>query len=63
MKVYICIPCGFICDEEIGSPEYGIDPGSSFESFADDWVCPECGGVKENFTTIPLDIFLEEDAS
>jgi rubredoxin len=49
MKKWICVICGFIYDEAKGLPEHGIAPGTAFESFPADWVCPECGSPKESF--------------
>jgi len=49
MKMYICIICGWIYDEEEGSPEDGIKPGTRWEDVPDDWVCPDCGATKEDF--------------
>ena len=31
MKKYQCDPCGYIYDPEIGDPDGGIAPGTSFE--------------------------------
>ena len=49
MKKYICIACGYIYDPEVGDPDNGVAPGTSFEALADDWVCPLCGVGKEDF--------------
>ena len=49
MKKYICDICGWEYDEELGSPENGIDPGTKFSELPDDFVCPICGVGKENF--------------
>ena len=49
MKKYVCIACGYIYDPEIGDPDNGVEPGTSFEALADDWVCPLCGVGKEDF--------------
>ena len=46
MKMYICIICGWIYDEEEGCPEDGIKPGTKWEDVPDDWVCPDCGAEK-----------------
>ena len=39
MKKYLCEPCGYIYDPEIGDPDGGIAPGTAFEDIPDDWVC------------------------
>lgn len=53
MKKYECTVCGYIYDPELGDPENGVAPGTSFEDVPDDWVCPECGVEKDLFE--PLD--------
>ena len=50
MKKYVCDVCGYIYDPEKGDPEGGINPGTSFEDLPDDWVCPECGAGKDEFS-------------
>lgn len=45
-----CITCGFIYDEELGFPEEGIAPGTSFADIDPDWTCPECSASKDDFT-------------
>ncbi|MDR0961510.1 MAG: rubredoxin [Mediterranea sp.] len=49
MKKYICIPCGYVYDPELGDPDGDIAPGTAFEDIPDDWVCPLCGVGKEDF--------------
>jgi len=48
MQKWEC-PCGYIYDPEEGDYENGVDPGTSWEEVPDDWVCPKCGAVKEDF--------------
>ena len=43
MKKYLCEPCGYVYDPELGDPDGGIEPGTAFEDIPDDWVCPICG--------------------
>ena len=31
MKKYVCEPCGYVYDPEIGDPDNGIAPGTAFE--------------------------------
>lgn len=50
---YICDICGYIYDPALGDPSNGIPAGTSFDDLPDDWVCPECGVPKEDFS--PLD--------
>ena len=52
MKKYVCIPCGYIYDPEIGDPDGGIEPGTAFEDIPDDWVCPICGVGKDQFEPV-----------
>ena len=40
MKKYVCGPCGYVYDPEVGDPDGGIP---------DDWVCPICGLGKDVF--------------
>ena len=49
MEKYVCTPCGYIYDPELGDPDGGIAPGTPFEDIPDDWVCPVCGLGKEVF--------------
>lgn len=52
MKKYVCIPCGYVYDPEMGDPDNGITPGTAFEDVPDDWVCPICFVGKEDFEEI-----------
>ena len=52
MKKYKCTVCGWIYDPEIGDPDKGIQPGTTFEDIPDDWVCPECGVGKDSFELV-----------
>ena len=47
---YVCDVCGWEYDEELGAPELGIEPGTSFDSLPDDFECALCGVSKENFS-------------
>ena len=49
MQKYICVPCGYVYDPEIGDEDNGIAPGTSFDDLPDDWVCPVCGAGKDEF--------------
>ena len=49
MKMYICIICGWVYDEEEGSPFDGIPAGTKWEDVPDDWECPDCGAGKDDF--------------
>ena len=52
MAKYKCTVCGYIYDPELGDPDGGIAPGTSFEEIPDDWVCPVCGAAKSDFERI-----------
>ena len=49
MKKYICEPCGYENDTEVGDPDGGIEPGTPFEDLPEDWICPVCGLGKDVF--------------
>lgn len=49
MQKYVCGPCGYEYDPEVGDPDNGIAPGTAFEDLPEDWVCPICGVGKEEF--------------
>ncbi len=46
---YQCTICGYIYDPDIGDPDGGIAPGTPFEALPDDWTCPQCGAMKDDF--------------
>ena len=52
MKKYLCVPCDYIYDPEIGDPDGGIDPGTAFEDIPDDWVCPLCGAGVDDLVKV-----------
>jgi rubredoxin len=52
MKIWQCMVCGLIYDEEKGWPEEGIPPGTPWEDVRADWVCPECGASKAEFQMV-----------
>ncbi len=54
-KKYLCLLCGFIYDEEQGWPEDGIKPATHWDDVADDWMCPDCGAMKEDFEMIEIE--------
>ena len=47
---YVCNVCGYVYDPEKGDPDNGVPPGTAFEDLSDDWVCPECGVGKDEFS-------------
>ncbi len=49
LQRWICVICGFIYDDAVGMPEFGIAPGTRFADLPADWTCPECGSPKSAF--------------
>jgi rubredoxin len=52
MQKYECNVCGYIYDPAKGDPDSDIAPGTSFEDLPQDWVCPECGAPKDDFSPV-----------
>jgi len=52
MQKYECDVCGYIYDPEKGDPDQGVKPGTPWEEVPDDWVCPECGVGKDEFSPV-----------
>ena len=50
MSKYVCDVCGWTYDPAAGDPEGGIAPGTAFADLPEDFVCPLCGGGKDQFT-------------
>ena len=48
-----CILCGYIYDEELGDPDEGLAPGTKWDDIPEDWECPDCGAMKEDFVMSP----------
>lgn len=53
-RIWMCIICGWMYEEEKGCPEEGLAPGTRWEDVPDDWFCPDCGAGKEDFEMIEL---------
>lgn len=53
-KKYLCLLCGYVYDEEQGSPQEGIEPETRWEDLPEDWVCPDCGAMKTDFEMIEV---------
>jgi rubredoxin len=49
MNNYVCGVCGHVYDPELGDPDGGIEPGTSFADIPEDWICPVCGASKSEF--------------
>jgi rubredoxin len=52
MQKWECLACGYVYDPEVGDPDAGIAPGTSFDDLPDDWICPDCGVGKDMFEPI-----------
>ncbi|WP_437114897.1 rubredoxin [Streptomyces longispororuber] len=53
-RSWMCLVCGWVYHEALGWPEEGIAPGTPWDAIPDDWVCPDCGTSKADFTMEPL---------
>lgn len=53
MKKYVCDVCGYVYDPAVGDPDNGVSAGTPFDKLPDEWVCPECGAGKSEFS--PMD--------
>ena len=52
MEKYVCEVCGYVYDPAVGDPDNAVEPGTAFENLPDDWVCPECGAGKDEFSPV-----------
>jgi len=52
VRKYICDACGYVYDPAIGDPANGVPAGTAFEDVSDDWVCPDCGAGKGEFSPL-----------
>jgi len=48
--MYVCDICGWIYDPAVGDPDSNIPAGTAFADLPEDWVCPECGAPKDQFS-------------
>jgi len=46
-KIFTCIVCGYVYNEELGDEEHGLVPGTRWQDVPDDWECPDCGAVNQ----------------
>jgi len=49
MQRWVCTICQYVYDPEIGDPDNGVEPGTTFEEVPEGWVCPVCGAGKDMF--------------
>ena len=52
MGKYICDICGYVYEPDAGDPDNGVEAGTPFEDIPDDWLCPDCGVGKDNFSPL-----------
>ena len=48
-KIWQCLSCGYVYDEESGDPDEGFAPGTRWADIPGDWICPQCGTGKDDF--------------
>ena len=48
------ISCAEDHNEEAGSPDEGIAPGTKWEDVPINWTCPECGARKDDFEMVQI---------
>lgn len=48
-RVWQCLNCGYVYDEEAGDPDEGLPPGTRWADVPADWYCPQCGTGKDEF--------------
>jgi rubredoxin len=53
-KVWQCLNCGYIYDEEAGDAEEGFAPGTRWADIPEDWICPQCGSSKIDFEMVEM---------
>lgn len=53
-STWMCLTCGYIYDEEKGSPEEGLRAGTRWLDVPMNWVCPECGARKDDFEMVEI---------
>ena len=49
MEKYKCVICGYVYDPAEGDPDWGIEPGVTFNDLPTDYLCPVCGAGKDEF--------------
>jgi rubredoxin len=52
MRKYKCNVCEYVYDPKVGDPDNGVSPGTAFEDLPEDWVCPECGVGRDEFSPV-----------
>lgn len=49
MRKWKCRYCNHVYDEALGDPDTGVPPGTKMEDIPEDWMCPDCGAMKEDY--------------
>ena len=49
---YVCNACGYVYRPTIGDPANGVPAGTAFADLPADWICPECGVGKDEFSSV-----------
>lgn len=57
---WLCVPCGYIYDENIWDPDSWIMPWTKFEDIPNDWRCPVCWVGKWDFILLESDIKINQ---
>ncbi|WP_372713570.1 rubredoxin [Ilyobacter sp.] len=52
MEKWRCITCGYIYNPVVGDPDGKVEAGVEYKDLPVDWVCPICGGTKEDFERV-----------
>ena len=47
-RKFVCSVCDHVYDEALGDEYFA--PGTRWEDIPADWVCPDCGATKSDFT-------------
>lgn len=47
---YVCDVCGYVYDPAVGDPDNDVKAGTAWKDVPEDWVCPECGAGKDDFS-------------
>lgn len=53
-NTYMCVICGYVYDEEKGDPDHGIAAGTCWKDIPDNWKCPDCGAMKDDFEMVQI---------
>jgi rubredoxin len=57
-RKFVCSVCDHVYDEALGDPSAGLAPGTRWEDIPQDWICPDCGATKGDFTPVETEAAL-----